>query len=81
MIQLQNWFITMKVIEFFHTYSKLWLDEVRAEDDASISLVSNSSTYFANGLLSNTVRCNNCLESFCIIFGGILRTKMMGELT
>ena len=52
-----------------------------ATDDAGIILVSNPSTEFANILLYNADICNNWLDSCCIIFGEILRIKIMRALT
>ena len=76
-----SWFITTNGVELVHIYFKNWWEEVWATDDAFISLVSNSSTAFANIILSNAESCSNWLESFCIIVGGRWRTKMMRSLT
>ena len=43
--------------------------------------MSNYSTEFVNRFLSSAEICNNWLESFCVIVGGIGRTKMMRALT
>ena len=59
----------MKGVELVHLYSKTWWEEVRSTDNADISLVSNSSTSFANNLLSNTESCNNWLDVFLIVAG------------
>ena len=56
-----SWFITMKSVELVHIYSKNWWEEVRATDDAGISLVSNYLTEFTNNILSNVGICNNCM--------------------
>ena len=76
-----SWFITMKDVELVHLSSGTWWDKVRATDDAGIRLVSNSSTAFTNSLLYHAYSCNNWLESWCIIFDGKWRTKMMRALT
>ena len=76
-----GWFFTINVIELVCLYYKTWWEEVMDTYNAGISLVSNSSTALSNNLLSNVERCNNWLESCCIIFGGILRTKIINALT
>ena len=43
-----NWFITTKGIGLVHIYSKNCREEVRATDDAGISLVSNYPKTFSN---------------------------------
>ena len=76
-----SWFVTMKGVELVQISSNTWWEEVRTTDYASISLVSNSSTSFANSLLSNAEICNKCLGGFCIIVGERWRTKTMKVLT
>ena len=49
-------------------------------DDAGISLVSNTSTEFANNFLFRTEICNNWIETCYIIVDGIRRTKIMRAL-
>ena len=74
-------FITMKGAELIRLYYNTWWEEVRAIYSACIILVYNSSTVFANYLLSNVEICNNWMDSCCIIVGGKWRTKMTKELT
>ena len=76
-----SWFITIKVVEFIHLYSKACWEEFRATDDAGISFVSNPSTAPANNILSHVERYNNYLESWCISVDGRWRTKIMRALT
>ena len=72
-----SWFINTKgVLLFNNFYKNLW-EEFRDMYDKGITLVSNYSTAFVNSLLFSAERCNNWLESCCIIFEGRLRTKMM----
>ena len=73
--------ITMMGVESVHIYSKTWWGQFRVMDDAGIILVSDSSTELSNTLLSHAESLNNWLGSFCIIFGGRLRTKMTIALT
>ena len=76
-----SWFITMEGVEFIYLYSKTWWKEFRAKDDVGIIIVSNPSTAFKNTLLSHVERCNNWMESFCMIVSGTWRTKMSRALT
>ena len=55
------WFFNMKGVELIHISSKTWWYKFRATYDAGISLVSNTSTSFANTLLSHAESCNNWL--------------------
>ena len=50
-----SWFITMKGVEMIHIFSKTWWEGLWATDDAGISLVFNTSTSFANTLLSDVM--------------------------
>ena len=61
----------MKGVQLVHISSKTFWEEVRSTDDTGISLVSNTSTAFANSLMLNLESYNNCLESFWIIVGVI----------
>ena len=72
-----SWFITIKGVELVRISSNNWWEEVRATDNSGISLVSNSSKYFANNLLSNVKICNKWLESLCIFVRGIWGNKIM----
>ena len=76
-----SWFVTMKGVELVQISSNTCWEEIRTTDYASTSLVSNSSTAFANSLLSNAGICNKCRGGFCIIIGGRWRTKTMKVLT
>ena len=72
--------ITMKRVELVHLSSKTWWEEVRATDGSYLSLVSNSSTAFANNIMFNEGSWNNWLYCCCINIGGRQRTKIMRAL-
>ena len=72
-----RWLITMNSVENVHISSNTVWKEVIATNDTGISLVSNSSTSFANNILSNAECGNDCMETYCTIFCGRWSTKMM----
>ena len=70
-------FITINIFQLVHLYSKTWLEEVIYKYDTGIGLIFNSSTVFANSLLSNAESYNNWMGSCCIIFGERRGTKIV----
>ena len=73
--------ITMKDVELINISYKTWWEELRYTYDSGISLVSNTSTEFANTLLSHAEICNKRLKICCINVGGRWRAEMMITLT
>ena len=75
------WCFTMKGVELIYLSSKTWWEKFSATDDSGIIFVSNTSTEFANTLLSHLCSCKNWMERWCIIVDGRWRTAMMRDLT